>query len=105
MIPPHLSQAERPVAPLIQTPLSARLGLRYPFVCAPMFIISNVEMVVACADAGILGAIPSLNGRTHEDFRSILSEIRARTSGPFAVNLTIGLTDPERRAADLEACL
>ncbi len=102
-IPP--SRADRPLAPPIHTPLSARLGLRYPFVCAPMFIISNVEMLVACAEAGILGAIPSLNGRSHDDFRGILAAVRARTSKPFAVNLTIGLTDPERRAADLEACL
>jgi nitronate monooxygenase len=100
--PPH---ADLPLAPPIRTPLSARLGLRYPFVCAPMFIISNVEMLVACAEAGILGAIPSLNGRSHEDFRAILAAVRARTSAPFAVNLTIGLTDPARRMADLEACL
>jgi len=29
------------------TPLSARLGLTYPLVSAPMFIISNKEMIVA----------------------------------------------------------
>ena len=39
------------------TPLSARLGLRYPLVAAPMFIISNKEMLLACAEAGILGAV------------------------------------------------
>jgi len=99
------STPSRGLAPPIQTPLTQRLGLRYPFVCAPMFIISNASMLVSCAQAGILGAIPSLNGRTHEDFRAILDEVRSKTSGPFAVNLTIGLTDPERREADLEACL
>lgn len=95
----------RPLAPPILTPLSERLGLRYPFVCAPMFIISNADMLVACAEAGILGAIPSLNGRTHEDFRAIVEEVKARTNKPFAVNFTLGLTDPARREADLEACL
>ena len=81
------AQERRGVAPPIETALTARLGLRYPFVCAPMFIISNAAMLVACARAGILGAIPSLNGRSHEDFRSILDEVRAQTDGPFAVNL------------------
>lgn len=95
---------DRGAAPPIMTKLTRRLGLRYPFVCAPMFIISNASMLISCARAGILGAIPSLNGRSHEDFRAILNEIRAATDGPFAVNLTIGLTDPERREADLQAC-
>ena len=35
------------------TPLSRRLGLTYPLVAAPMFIISNKEMLLACAEAGI----------------------------------------------------
>jgi len=89
----------------IVTPLSARLGLRYPIVCAPMFIISNKEMVVACAEAGILGTMPSLNLRTREAFREALEWIRARTDKPFGINLTIKLTDPERLLHDLETCI
>ncbi len=40
---------------MIETALARRLGLRYPVVCAPMFLISGREMLVACAEAGILG--------------------------------------------------
>lgn len=86
------------------TPLSRRLGLRYPLVAAPMFIISTKEMIVACAEAGILGSMPSLNARTLESFRADLEWIRARTDKPFAINLTIGLTDPERLAGDVALC-
>lgn len=86
------------------TPLSRRLGLTYPLVSAPMFIISNREMLLACAEAGILGAMPSLNCRTHEAFVDDLKWLGARTDRPYAINLTIGLTDPERLAADVEAC-
>lgn len=86
------------------TPLSRRLGLRYPIVCAPMFIISNKEMIVAAAEAGILGAMPSLNARTLEGFRADLEWIRARTDKPFAINLTIRLTEPERLAGDVALC-
>jgi len=89
----------------IQTSLSKKLGLAYPIVCAPMFIISNKEMIVACAEAGILGSMPSLNLRTHPEFREALTWIRARTERPFAINLTIKLTEPERLVQDLEACL
>ncbi len=86
------------------TPLSRRLGLTYPLVAAPMFIISNKEMLVACAEAGILGAMPSLNGRTLESFKADLAWVRERTDKPFAINVTIGLTDPARLMADVEAC-
>ncbi|MCA9566424.1 MAG: nitronate monooxygenase [Myxococcales bacterium] len=86
------------------TPLSRRIGLTYPLVSAPMFIISNREMLLACAEAGILGAMPSLNRRTHEAFVEDLAWLGARTDRPYAINLTIGLTDPERLAADVEAC-
>lgn len=89
----------------IRTPLAERIGLRYPIVCAPMFIISNKEMIVAAAEAGILGAMPSLNLRTREEFRAALEWIRARTDRPFAINLTIKLTDPERLEQDFASCL
>ncbi len=87
------------------TPLSRRLGLRYPLVSAPMFLVSNRELMVACAEAGILGTMPSLNARTIEKLREDLEWIRARTDKPFGINLTIGLTDPERRVQDVQACL
>ena len=95
-----MSLAER-----LSTPLSRRLGLTYPLVSAPMFLISNREMVVACAEAGILGAMPSLNARTSEAFEEDLRWIRDQTDKAFAINVTIGLTDPERLERDVELCL
>ena len=89
----------------LETPLSKKLGLRYPFVAAPMFLISNKEMLVACAEAGILGSMPSLNARTSEQFRADLQWVRQKTDKPIAINLTIGLTPPERVQADLAACM
>lgn len=89
----------------IRTPLADKIGLRYPIVCAPMFIISNKEMIVAAAEAGVLGSMPSLNLRTREEFRDALAWIRQRTDKPFAINLTIKLTDPERLESDFQTCL
>ena len=86
------------------TPLSRRLGLRYPLVCAPMFIISNKEMIVAAAEAGILGTMPSLNARTAEQLEADLQWIRKKTDRPFGINVTIGLTDPARLRRDVELC-
>jgi nitronate monooxygenase len=91
--------------PRIRTALADKLGLRYPIVAAPMFLVSNKEMIVAAAEAGILGSMPSLNLRTREEFRAALSWIRAKTDRPFGINLTIKLTDPERLQHDLETCI
>ena len=85
----------------LSTPLAKKLGLKYPFVAAPMFIISNKEMIVAAAEAGILGCMPSLNARTAEKLREDLSWIRQRTDKAFGINITIGLTAPERVEADM----
>ncbi len=89
----------------LETALSKRLGLRYPFVAAPMFLISNKEMIVACAEAGILGCMPSLNARTPAAFRDELAWIRARTDRPFGINLTIGLTARDRLEEDFALCV
>ena len=88
----------------LSTPLSRKLGLRYPIVAAPMFILSNKEMLLACAEAGILGAMPSLNARTPEKLREDLEWLRARTEKPFAINMTIGLTQPKRLEIDVALC-
>jgi nitronate monooxygenase len=89
---------------MLTTPLQKRLGLKHPLVAAPMFLISNKEMIVACAEAGVLGCMPSLNARTGEQLKSDLAWIRARTEAPFGINLTIGLTAPERLEQDFELC-
>ncbi len=87
------------------TPLSRKLGLKYPIVAAPMFLISNKEMIVAAAEAGILGTMPSLNARTSEAFEADLQWIRSKTDKPFGINVTIGLTDPARLQKDIALCL
>ena len=56
----------------------------------------------ACAEAGILGAMPTLNARTPQKLRDDLTWIRERTDKAFALNLTIGLTDPNRLQQDME---
>lgn len=89
----------------LSTALSRRLGLKYPFVAAPMFIVSNKEMIVAAAEAGILGCMPSLNARTPDRLREDLTWIRQRTDRPFGINLTLGLTAPERVEADMALCI
>ncbi len=86
----------------IRTPLAERLGLRYPILCAPMFLVSNVDMLVAAGEAGALGASPSLNFRSTEELVAALAAIRARTPAPFGVNLIV---KAPRLMEDLAACV
>lgn len=69
--------------------LCSMLGIKYPIIMAPMFLVSNVEMVVAGIEAGITGAIPALNYRTIEELRAAVHEIRTRVKGPFGINLIV----------------
>jgi nitronate monooxygenase len=86
----------------LSTPLTELLGCRYPIICAPMFLISNVDMMVAVGEAGALGAVPALNYRTTEELRAAIEAVRARTSAPFGVNIII---KGPRVLEDVEACL
>jgi nitronate monooxygenase len=86
----------------IETPLAAKLGIRYPILCAPMYLISNVDMIVAVGEAGAIAAFPSLNFRSTEELRAALAEIRSRTSAPFGVNLILKAA---RLEEDLAACV
>lgn len=87
----------------IETPLTRMLGIRYPIIAAPMFLVSNVDLVVAVAEAGAIAAFPSLNYRPVEEFRNAVREIRKRTNKPFGVNLVMKLTP--RFEEDLKICL
>lgn len=37
--------------------------LRLPMVAAPMFLVSNPQLVLACCRSGIVGSFPALNQR------------------------------------------
>lgn len=73
----------------IETPLTQMLGIRYPIIMAPMFLVSNAAMTIEAINAGITGAIPSLNYRTNEQFIAAIREIKAKANGPLGINLIV----------------
>ena len=88
-------------------------NLSLPVVVAPMFLISNPDLVVACCKEGVVGTFPSLNQRTTEEFEAWVSQIKSSLSqleseglspAPFGVNLIVHKTNP-RVMADLEVCV
>lgn len=69
--------------------LSDILGIQYPILMAPMFLISNQEMIIAGLEAGITAAFPAANYRTELELRRAICDIKAKSDKPFGVNLIV----------------
>jgi nitronate monooxygenase len=81
--------------------------LRLPVVAAPMFLVSNPQLVLACCNSGIVGSFPALNQRDSSGFKDWLQEIETgldRSAAPYAVNLIVHGSNP-RLQADLAICV
>ncbi len=89
--------------------------LRLPVVGAPLFIISNPDLVIAQCKAGIVGSFPSLNARPVEVLDEWLDRITTELaeydaahpeapSAPFAVNQIVHGSN-DRLQQDLELCV
>ncbi|HMG89383.1 MAG TPA: nitronate monooxygenase [Chryseolinea sp.] len=79
----------------LNTTLDTILGIDYPIIVAPMFLISNTKMIKAALSAGVTAAFPALNYRTDEDLVKALNEIKAFSSKPFGVNLIVNKSNPK----------
>ncbi len=88
--------------------------LRLPVVGAPLFVISNPDLVIAQCTAGIVGAFPSLNARPvsllDEWLQRITETLAAwdrahpeTPAAPFAVNQIVHRSN-NRLEQDLELC-
>lgn len=88
----------------IKTLMTDQLGLQFPIIGAPMFLVSNVEMVVAISEAGGIGTFPALNYRPIEKYREALVEMKKRTKRPIGVNVIVNKSNT-RQADDIRIAL
>jgi nitronate monooxygenase len=85
-------------------PILSKLAL--PVIAAPMFIVSNPDLVIAQCRGGIVGSFPALNARPQEELDGWLTRIRAALGpddAPFAVNQIVHHSN-DRLEHDLAAC-
>lgn len=85
-----------------------------PVIASPMFLVSGSRLVIECCKNGIVGTLPSLNGRSSADFEQFLIEITSELKkfeeetnikpAPFGINLIVNKTNP-RLMPDLELCV
>jgi nitronate monooxygenase len=90
-------------------------ALRLPLIGAPLFIVSNPDLVIAQCRAGIVGAFPALNARKPGELGQWLERIEEELAkplpagagysvAPYAVNQIVHPSNP-RLAEDIELCV
>jgi nitronate monooxygenase len=93
--------------------LQNRLSL--PVIGAPMFIVSNPELVIAQCSSGVVGSFPALNARPQERLEDWLAQVSEglaawnaahpeRCAAPFAVNQIVHRSNA-RLEHDLAVCV
>ena len=96
-------------------PPSIASRLRLPVIAAPLFIISNPDLVLAQCKAGVVGSFPALNARPKEKLEEWLQRITTELaeydaahpdapSAPFAVNQIVHRSN-DRLEHDLALCV
>ncbi|MBK9321430.1 MAG: nitronate monooxygenase [Bdellovibrionaceae bacterium] len=88
----------------IETAFAKMMGISYPIIAAPMFLVSNENLVVAASEAGGIGTFPALNYRPIEQYRDALKNIKQRTKKPIGVNIIVNKSNT-RQNEDLRYAL
>ena len=84
--------------------ISELLGIKYPIIVAPMFLVSSPEMIIEAIRNGCTAAIPALNFRSAEELREGIRQVKKAIKGPMGVNLIVNQSN-YRLKRDLEICL
>ena len=77
--------------------LNALLGIEFPIIMAPMFLVSNVEMMKAGIRSGIMATFPTLNYRKEGELEQLLDELNAYSKqykGSYGVNIIVQKSNP-----------
>src|SRR4051812_33999767 len=78
--------------------LEELLKIDFPLIMAPMFLVSNLEMMKAGMRAGIMAVFPTLNYRKAGELEAILDELNTYhkqfTSGSYGVNIIVQKSNP-----------
>lgn len=76
-------------APQEKPVLCQLLGIDFPVIMAPMFLVSNEKMIIEGVRNGITGAIPALNYRSTSELREGIRRMKRAVSGPVGINLIV----------------
>lgn len=88
----------------INTPFSQLMNIDYPIIAAPMFLVSNADLVTEASESGGIGTFPALNYRPIERYTEALKEMKRRTEKPIGVNIIVNKSNT-RQEQDLKIAL
>jgi nitronate monooxygenase len=89
---------------MIETAFTKLMGIQNPIIAAPMFLVSNEDLVVAASEAGGIGTFPTLNYRPAEKYQEALLAMKKRTKKPIGVNIIVNKSNT-RQEGDLKIAL
>jgi nitronate monooxygenase len=90
--------------PKINTSFSQLMKIDYPIIAAPMFLVSNEDLVIEASEAGGIGTFPALNYRPIERYEEALKNIKSRTKKPIGLNIIVNKSN-SRQDEDLKIAL
>ena len=84
---------------MITTKLTKDFDIEIPIIMAPMFLVSDTEMVKAAIKSKIIGTFPTLNYRDTEELDKALKEINkfkdeTENAGTYGVNIITQKSNP-----------
>lgn len=88
----------------MNTQFTKMFGIKYPIIGAPMFLVSNVQMVTEISEAGGIGVFPALNYRPIEEYQKALAKMKSITKKPIGVNIIVNKSNT-RAKEDLTIAL
>lgn len=88
--------------------LTHLLDIEYPLIVAPMFLVSNVQMISVAMQQGCAGCIPALNYRTIEELKNAIEQLHIvkeqNPKGAFGFNLIVNKANPKTDAQLAAIC-
>lgn len=80
------------------TKLNSLLHIEFPLIMAPMFLVSNLDMMKAGMRSGIMATFPTLNYRKEGELEAILDELEKYhhqySQGSYGVNIIVQKSNP-----------
>jgi len=80
------------------------LGIDFPIIVAPMFLVSNSKMLIEAGNSGVTGCVPALNYRTINEFKDAIKEVKTNSKGPMGVNLIVNKFNT-KMTSQLQVCV
>ena len=88
----------------LDTDLTRMLGINFPIIQAPMFLVSNAKMLIEASNAGITGCVPAMNYRTIKELRAAILDVKEHSNGPMGINLIVNKFNTQMQK-QLDVCV